>query len=253
MAGKSLLKYVAAGDKVEIRKTGKEKGERHKTKTTVYYSQVYHVISEERIAITMPTQKGKLVLLPVGAEYDLIFFSSGSLYQCKAKVASRGKKGNIFLLGMELVSDLRMEQRREFYRSSCIVEMGARALSGEEVEKLEREGILENMMPEGAVLNPATMVDISGGGLRFMSEQAYEKESIVLCKYQLDTEKGVKEYELLTKVLHVQKAERNPGVYEHRVQYIDIEDRKREEIIKYIFDAQRKKSKNSYMEKHPMQ
>ena len=64
--------------------------------------------------------------------------------------------------------------------------MDSRVLGEEEVELLEKEGTLESTGEEP--LRQSVIIDISAGGLRFMSSYKYEDESVILCKYQLDTE-----------------------------------------------------------------
>ena len=49
-----------------------------------------------------------------------------------------------------------------------------------------------------------------------------------------------KEYEVLGKVLAVNRMENRPGFYEHRVQYVNINNEVREEIIKFIFEEERR-------------
>jgi c-di-GMP-binding flagellar brake protein YcgR len=83
------------------------------------------------------------------------------------------------------------------------------------------------------------VVDISGGGLRFVSNYAYEPGMLVHCCYSLNIEGKYKEYNLVGKVLYVDETNK-PGLYEHRVQYIDINTEDREEIIRFIFDEERK-------------
>lgn len=243
MAGKLLTKYVMVGNKVEIRKKKKGKTDGEEPEVVIYYSQVCDILSEDRVDITMPMEKTKIVLLPVGVEYELYFYTPNGVYQCRAKVADRVKKNNVFMLTMELTSELRKDQRREFYRFSCALKMDSRVLGEEEIELMEREGTLEEA--GGESLKQSVIVDISAGGLRFMSSYRYEEESIILCKYQLDTEKGMKEYEILGKVLSVQESQTRRGVFEHRVQYVDIDDTAREEIIKFIFETERKNRKKS--------
>lgn len=243
MAGKLLTKYVMLGNKVEIRKKKKGRTDGEEPEVVIYYSQVCDILSEDRVDITMPMEKTKIVLLPVGVEYELYFYTPNGVYQCRAKVADRVKKNNVFMLAMELTSELRKDQRREFYRFSCALKMDSRALGEEEIELMEREGTLEEA--GGESLKQSVIVDISAGGLRFMSSYRYEEESIILCKYQLDTEKGVKEYEILGKVLSVQESQTRRGVFEHRVQYVDIDDTAREEIIKFIFETERKNRKKN--------
>ena len=55
----------------------------------------------------------------------------------------------------------------------------------------------------------------------------------------------MKEYEILGKVLSVQESQTRRGVFEHRVQFIDIDDTAKEEIIKFIFETERKNRKKS--------
>ena len=84
------------------------------------------------------------------------------------------------------------------------------------------------------------IVDISGGGLRFVANYAYEPDSLIYCKYNLVTGGAAREYVLISKVLTVKELDNRPGVYEHRVQYINIDTEDREEIIRFIFEEERK-------------
>ena len=49
-----------------------------------------------------------------------------------------------------------------------------------------------------------------------------------------------KKYEVISKVISCIELDNRPGTYEHRVQYYDIDPVEREEIIKYIFEEERK-------------
>ena len=67
MAGKLLSKYVMSGTKVEIRKRKKRKIDGEEPEVSIYYSQISDILAENKIEITMPMEKTKIVLLPVGA------------------------------------------------------------------------------------------------------------------------------------------------------------------------------------------
>ena len=86
-------------------------------------------------------------------------------------------------------------------------------------------------------------MDISGGGLRFLSTHSYEPDSLIYISYNLLINGRKREYELVGKVLSSVKQEGRRDSYEHRVQYVDIETEVREEIIKYIFEEERKHRK----------
>lgn len=237
MAVEILSKYVMPGSKVDIRvkKKGNDK-EQQLSEVKIYQSQIYDVVSEDRIEIVMPMERTKLVLLPIGMEYELSFYTGDKIYQCRARVVDREIRDNIYLLVMELTSNLRKEQRREYYRFSCALEMNFKILEQSEAGE-------ENIIPKLPVKR-SIIVDISGGGLRFVTDYQYEVGSIVLCKYQLDTDEGLKIYEILGKVLSTKESENRSGVFEHRIQYIDLDKNVQEEIIKFIFEEERKTLKN---------
>ena len=73
-----------------------------------------------------------------------------------------------------------------------------------------------------------------------MGSYAYEPDSLVCCKYNLVIDGNAKEYTLIAKILMVRKLEDRDGLYEHRAQYINIDTIEREEIIRFIFEEERK-------------
>lgn len=200
---------------------------------------MYDVLSEDRIEVVMPMEKTKIILLSIGSEFDLYFYLTDSVYRCRAKVVNRNKKNSTYLLTMDLISDLRRDQRREYFRFSCALEMNSRVLEPDEIKALEKRDKKEFNTP-GLPLKKSIIVDISGGGLRFVADFKYEAGSMLLCKYQLDTENGTRVYELTGKVLSVKEVENRQEVYEHRVQYMNIDKDVREEIIRFIFGEERK-------------
>ncbi len=230
-----LSKLVEVGNKVELqlveRLRDSERGKK------VYQSEVYDILSGDRMEITMPIEKTKLILLPVDSECDVVLFGKGGLYQCFARIVDRYRSNNVYILVIELISNLRKYQRRDYYRYSCALEMCTRQLEEEEIKAVEENQKVDLTSPQP--LKQSLIVDISGGGLRFLASQKYEPESLVYCTYQLLVKGQNKKYELVGKILSVRPVENRPGTYEHRVQYVNINERAREEIIKYIFEEER--------------
>lgn len=242
-----LSKYVVPGCRVDLQEMENlelseideaDGSEEVKTGTKGYQSKVIDILSEDRLEILMPMEKSKIIPLPVDGEYDLYFFTDSGLYQCYARVADRYKDNNMYVLVMDLISNLRKYQRREYYRLSCALEMDSRPLQLDEA-KLAEAGRRDVRIPE-LPLKGSVIVDISGGGLRFVADYAYEVESLILCRYRLMIGKESKEYNLVGKVLAVKELENRPGSYEHRIQYVNMDSEEREEIIKYIFDEERR-------------
>ncbi len=231
-----LSNFISVGDKIELQQADKSSAPNGKAK--IYYSTVYEILSEDSLEITMPMEQTKLILLPVDSEFELIFYSSGSLYQCMSRIIDRYKSNNVYILVVELISNLRKYQRREYYRFSCALEMCSRNLEEEEVLAVEKRA--QYILQPGLPLKRSVIVDISGGGLRFISTQKYEPESLLYCSYHLLKGEERKQYEVVGKVLAVKELPNRPGTYEHRVQYYNMDADVREEIIKYIFEEERK-------------
>ncbi len=236
-----LSKYILPGNRIEMQAVERVKladeGERKK----VYLSQVRDILSEEQLEIFMPMEKTKMILLPVNTEYDMYFYTPQGLYQCFANVIDRYKDDNQYVLLMELTSNLRKFQRREYYRLSCALEMNSRPLEKEEKDAMDRKA--GAYLVPGLPLKRSVVVDISGGGIRFLSSYSYEPDSLLYCKYNLVIDGVSKEYTLITKVLTSRELEDRPGVFEHRAQYVDIDTYDREEIIRFIFEEERKHRK----------
>lgn len=230
-----LSKYIGPGTRLQLQKIVRSKTDEKKVIKT-YDSRVLDILSDERIEVSMPFEKTKLVLLSIDEEYNLFFYTTNGLYQCSARVAERYKNNKVYSVIFELTSNLRKFQRRDYYRFSCALEMKTRALQEDEIKAVEKN---EQPSDREQPLQKCVIVDISGGGLRFVSPYVYEVNSMILCKYSLWIDGENKEFTLVGKVLSVKQSEKRPDVYEHRLQYVNMEDEKREEIIKYIFDAER--------------
>lgn len=232
-----LSKYIMPGDKIELTPIRQKRNQNGEEEKKVFASKVSEIINEDQLEIVMPMEKTKLILLPVDAEYEICFYSKSGIYLCKARVIDRYKSEGVYLLLVELTSNLRKNQRREFYRFNCILNMSSRELVEEELSAIDdNKLVLERGMP----LQHSIIVDISGGGIRFVSNYRYEQGTIIYLTYNLFVGGVEKSYELTGKILMVKELENRKGQYEHRVQYVTIKNQDREEIIRYIFEEERK-------------
>ncbi len=231
-----LTKYVMPGEKIELQTVERSILGAASDKKA-YTSRVYDVISDEQIEILMPMEKTKLILLPVDGEYDVCFYTRHGLYQCYVRIVDRYKSDNNFILLCEPTTNLRKHQRREYYRFSCMLNMNSRELVEEELEAVEKN---EHYFQPGLPLRKSVIVDISGGGIRFVSDYRYEKDTIIYLTYKLQINGKEKEYEIAGKILAAKAIENRVGEFEHRLQYLNMDSSDREEIIRYIFEEERK-------------
>lgn len=233
-----LSKFISPGARIEmvpIERVIHDNGAERK----VYESKVVDVIGDDRLEIFMPIEQTKLVLLPVNGEYNIRFFTARGLFQCDAKVANRYKNGSLYLLEMKITSSLQKYQRREFYRFPCMLDMEVRELTADEKRDIDRESVFN--AEDDLHGDKAVILDLSGGGLRFTSATPFEPRSIVVCNYTLRRENGNRRMCIAGELLSCKRLEKNPGQYEQRVRFIYITPREREDIIRYIFEEERKK------------
>lgn len=235
-----LSKFVMPGSKAELKEVERSRFDEEHIEPKVYESKVYDILSDEKIALYMPMDQQKLILLPVDAEYDVAIYEGKVLYQFMGRVVDRYKSNNVYILVLELESNLRKIQRREYYRFSCALDMCSRSLSEAELESLSKSKRKNLPIEKDVPLRKCIIVDISGGGLRFISSEEYPKDRLIFCQYKLQLEQVEKDYCLVGRVLSSRPVEHKPGTFESRVQYVDINFDEREEIIKYIFQEERK-------------
>lgn len=232
-----LTKYVLPGEKVELQ-TMERSILGAASDKKAYVSKIFDIIDEEQFEILMPMEQMKMILLPVDGIYDMCFYTKNGLYQSNVRIVDRYKSGNIFILLCELTTPLRKYQRREYYRFSCILELQSRLLDEDELNAVQKNQIYYK---EGLATAKGIIVDISGGGVRFVTKDFhYEQGDMLYLTYQLPLKNKMKQYEIAGKVLALRPIPEKLGEYEHRVQYVNIEKTDREEIIRFIFEEERR-------------
>lgn len=237
-----IEKIISPGDKIEMKSTVNvvlPDGTRGKR---TYKSVIYDILEDGRLEIVMPMEQTRLVLLPVDGEYDVCFYSHGGLYRADIRIVDRQKVNGIYVMVAEMISNLRKYQRREYYRFNCVVDMAARELSEQETDAFA--GGLSPVVPDGDMAK-CVIVDISGGGTRFVSRQPFREGSLIMMSFCLPVMDREKPFLLAAKVIYSGEIENRENEYENRVKFEYIDGTAREEIIKYIFDADRKNRKNS--------
>lgn len=234
-------KLISPGDKLEMKSVVNVLLPDGTEGVKTYKTSVYDILADGKIQIVMPIDKQKLVLLPVDGEYDVCFFSNGGMYKANVRIVDRQKINNTYIVVAEMITNLHKYQRREYYRFNCIIDMSVREMTEQEVSGF-RNGM--SALVEDAEMEKAVIVDISGGGLRFVSQRPYQADGMLLMDFSLPVLGVEKNFFVAAKVIYSEKIERREKEYENRVKFEFMRNSTREEIIKYIFDAERKNRKN---------
>ena len=130
-------------------------------------------------------------------------------------------------------------QRREFFRLECRLEMQYRLVDAEEQKYIEA-GQAYNPDELGIEWKKGIMLDLSGGGVRFVSSSKEENGALMEIRFDMELD-GVSEvvYALASVLLSVRNVNNNQ-IYEQRVQFYRMDQALQERIIHYIFQTQRK-------------
>ncbi len=217
---------------------------------TSYNSSVLHVISEKEMTVTVPLYSNTILSMGVNDLFTVCFFTKSGIYKSKCVVLSKGHDGNVATVNIRLISGLERNQRREYYRLDCRINLTWAKLN-ENQEKLyvdlknavtdaRRRLIKEQLKMEEITFSKALMMDISGGGMRFNSTALLEKDDVLVLMPDIPEITGAVPY-LIGKVVLTRPLESKNASYENKIKFINISSEEREKIITYIFAVEREK------------
>lgn len=197
----------------------------------VFVSKIYDILDTNLLQIAMPIYEGNIVPLSIGSTYSASFFTDKGLYECQVSVTSRYKNGNLYFLDVKLTSNLNKVQRREFFRLDCSLDATMRIMSDEEYDT----GIYD----EDVSWEKARIVDISGGGVKLLKQGYIEPNEIIVIRFELPVEEGLSFMQLVGRILRSSPLQGRAGIYDERIEFININKENRDKIVKYIFECQR--------------
>jgi c-di-GMP-binding flagellar brake protein YcgR len=249
-----LNKILSLGDKIDIKRLDSN-GRIVKSMKT-FVSQLVDFVDFDVINIATPIVYGKTILLDVGDKFNLCFYSSIGLYQCNCIILSNHKENNTMVSVVRITSNLEKFQRRQYYRLECIHDITYRIITIEEeilMKKLkeedfqsveERNEYRRRLSQYDKAWIQAAIIDLSGGGARFNSNELHNQGEKILMKLDFNISGELKKMQLSAVIITSNKIMNRIGAYEHRVEFQNILQKDREDLIKYIFEQERKRRRN---------
>lgn len=231
------------GNKIDICSLDKDDIRRAENgKVPILASQLEIVEDNGELIIQMPVYKGKIILLSLGSRYELIFYTRKGLYRGVCQVTDRYKEDNLFMVKVMLKSGLNKFQRREYFRLECILGMQAYELTREDALRLDGASLEQYLKDPQVIMTESSsvIVDISGGGIRFIGEKKYEEGDCLAVRTALQNENIDQQLLVVVSIVTCRKAAPNMERYETRAEFLHLGSKLRETIIKYIFDEDRK-------------
>lgn len=209
---------------------------------TTYLTSVFDVIDSSTFEMQMPIQFGKVILLPVNVRYEVVFISEKGMFKAECTVVNRYKKGNFYLMRAQLNTDLIKYQRRQFYRFPCHIQMVYSSVD-ERIAGLETMEAVKSGMKESTanmvVRGYGTILDISGGGLRFSSSYDLSQEKCLYLQFSLDIGGEKMNLEQVGCILESWKPD-GSDKFMNRVKILYKDTDYQELVVRYVFEEERR-------------
>lgn len=212
---------------------------------STYASQVFEIKNDNVFRVSMPIEHGRLVPLSKGKKFDAFFYTAKGLYQCRIIIVDRFKINNIYMMDIELLTEPVKYQRRQYYRLEINIPVRYMEITESESNAMMKDGELPERLENLSEYFTGDTIDISGGGLRFTGDGLVDKGKLLSVVFDVDYDGEITRYVLAADVIMSFGVPQHHGKYEHRVEFKNISKEYRENLIKYIFQEERKIRKNN--------
>lgn len=144
------------------------------------------------------------------------------------------------ILTVELVSPLMKIQRRMHHRVSCHSKIFFQAISPELVYQEEKTISFEKYDISSGSFEDS-MVDISGGGIRFTTKSKVNVNDYILARFEIMNEKRAIEMKVIGQVVYAGQLRNEQDSFDVRIKYIHLSEKARKDIIQFVFQLERDK------------
>ncbi|HUS88313.1 MAG TPA: flagellar brake domain-containing protein [Desulfosporosinus sp.] len=174
-------------------------------------------VGERILAVGAPFNHGEMVPLHEGTKVKLTFWDEAAAYSFEGKIMQKIAVP-IPMFVLELPDSVAKVQRRDFVRVPAFYPVSFRSVTKEGLSNLQK----------------GTLLDLSGGGMRFLTKDRVENQSLLYVLLTLP--KG--DLKTPVRVCRAEKIEES-NRYCLSVEFHDISERERDQIIRCVFDIQR--------------
>lgn len=234
---------IVGGSKVLIESVEHSFDKNEEKKKQKYESIFVEWNDASNILLEFPDEFEFASNIDIGNEYILSFFSEKGIYQCQGVVVSRlRKKGKIYTK-INLLSNLERCQRRRFFRLeknielkyAVVPELAGICEKNKNIPLKITNDIIENDEENKYEYLNGITLDISGGGLRMNSSFRHEKNDILIIKLNFPDEFEQKIPRLFAHVIVSSEVGNKPGIFDNRVEFMNLSYYEKETLIRYIF------------------
>jgi c-di-GMP-binding flagellar brake protein YcgR len=190
-----------------------------------FVSQFENYLGDQTMEILAPIYEGKIYPVHIGEILNVIYERDKNLYKFSAEVQDRKVANNINFLIIKQISEEVRLQRRAFFRFKCILDVEYRIFENRNCEVSQRGEFKKGITK-----------DISGGGLCILVNGKAPYKHFV--EGILKIGNGI---HFIGRIVRTNDL-KGKSVYNYEVglKFVDISPSKREKLISYIFESQRK-------------
>ena len=213
-----VSKHIKTGNRVEISYI-RDGAERQKWVTVVEA-----VIDRERVIVLMPMSGGELVRLPAGGRFEARFYTDLNILLYECEVVGNGNIEGTYFTTLKLLTEGERIQLRNYYRFFGTLDFKFSVLK--EITSFDEEPTMYN----------GVAVDLSGGGMRFVSPKRLAPNTDIHAVLPLSEEYIMALGQILDRV----KAVNADRQFQYRVKFLALPDVDREKIVRHINEQQYK-------------
>ena len=210
------FKYIRAGDRIDIFEKS--------SAGRMMNSQVEDILEPAGLLIKAPG--GRLADFPGESGLRALVFTDIGIFEYNAYVVEKVSRNGSNLLHVSLPGEGERVQRREFYRLNCALPFCFKKVANANAPFNASGG------------KTGLILDISGGGIRFVSGFPLGRNSLIKGNVDLDGESAL----IAGKVIFAQRirSEEANLTLQYRAHYVNLPDGVLDIIIRYVLNGQRK-------------
>ncbi|MDR3208176.1 MAG: PilZ domain-containing protein [Oscillospiraceae bacterium] len=210
-------------------------------------SDVQEITPRGRLVVSMPMYRSMIVPLQEGEMIQLSYYRTGGMFSFTAQITQRYRDGALDLMELEFNSPISKYQRRDYVRLDTVIPVSVRLIAlPERLEVGSPEETLRMLcdrryvgaprpLIEGEAVYPCYTVDLSGGGVRFASNEKFNADALVECTLRLEESSEVT---VDGQVVRVDEQISRAPAYRVSAKFVGIDERTRRKIIKYIYEQE---------------
>jgi len=191
-----------------------------------FVSQHEETINEYEAVIAVPIVEGVVYAVRVGWSITVYRQEGNTIYRFRANVMQRMQMDGLPMMRIYRMSEIDTAQRRMYYRFSCSIPFKYRIIVNYEKDK---------DLPFLA----GNTADISGAGMGFISKKAFKVGDIIECELTID-DTPMYLVGKITRTTRLSNEDPDRMDYQVGVHFDDMDEQKRDLIIKYIFTEERR-------------